>query len=371
MNTPTTQKPKILHLVEDMKTGGIERLIASIVSEHLQAFDFEVWCVARGGAIADELLEAGATVRTLDITSYRNPLKVNQLRSELRKANPAVVHTHGYYAGTIGRTAGKLAGIPRMIHHVHSTYIGYEARHHRMERWLSRFTHRVLCCSVAVKDFVVATEQIKGERLQVVYNGVELQAAADTARDDIRREFGISDTAPLLITVASLQPHKGHRFLLEAMPIIHADQPDVELLLVGEGPLRKDLETQASELGIQDRVHFAGRRSDVVDLLTAADLFVLPSSEREGLGIAIVEAMACGLPVIGSDIGGIPEVIQDGETGLLVPPATPDKLAAAILQLLNDAESATTFGAASRHRYENVFTMQRMAEQLTTLYLGP
>ena len=365
-------KLSVFHLVEDLKTGGAERVIADIVEGlDRKRFEARVWCLARGGETADELLEKGVEVRILGIWSYHNPLNIIRLSRLLKKEKPDIVHTHGYFASVIGRLAAKKAGLPIIITHVHSTYWEYKKRHLLIERYLSRCTHRIICCSEAVKNFVTGHEKIKEDKTVVIYNGVDEERFLPVQDAwPPRARLGIDRESPVVGTVSSLTPHKGQKYLIQAAAKIREKYPATRFLIVGDGPLRRSLEEQALELSLQSSLIFTGARRDIPDLLSLMDIFVLPSSSREGLGIAIIEAMAMEKPTVATDIGGIPEVVQDGETGLLVRPGDSAALAKAIIELIDNPDRAKAMGKKGRNRFAQKFTRKTMLSKIEDLYLG-
>ena len=366
------QKIRALHLVEDLKIGGAERLIADI-AEGLdsQKFDVTVWCVARGGEIADELNEKGIKVKILGIISYYNPLNILKLARLLRKAKPDIVHTHGYFASVIGRIAAKIAGILILINHVHSTYWDYRKRHILMEKFLSIFTHKIICCSKAVEDFVRDYERIKPSKTVVIYNSVDEDNFSTFKNgSSAKAQLGVDSGVSLVGTVSSLAPHKGHKYLIQAAPMILDILPSTKFLIVGDGILREKLEEQVKNLNLISNVIFTGTRKNIPDLLSAMDIFVLPSCSREGLGISIIEAMAAEKPVVATDIGGIPEVVKNGETGFLVLPRNSEALAQAIIELLRNPKKANTMGKKGRIRFQEKFTNKRMLSEVENLYVA-
>jgi len=365
-------KLSVFHLVEDLKTGGAERVIADIVEGlDRKRFEARVWCLTRGGETADELLEKGVEVRILGIWSYHNPLNIIRLSRLLKKEKPDIVHTHGYFASVIGRLAAKKAGLPIIITHVHSTYWEYKKRHLLIERYLSRCTHRIICCSEAVKNFVTGHEKIKEDKTVVIYNGVDEERFLPVQDPwPPRARLGIDRESPVVGTVSSLTPHKGQKYLIQAAAKIREKYPATRFLIVGDGPLRRSLEEQALELSLQSSLIFTGARRDIPDLLSLMDIFVLPSSSREGLGIAIIEAMAMEKPTVATDIGGIPEVVQDGETGLLVRPGDSAALAKAIIELIDNPDRAKAMGKKGRNRFAQKFTRKTMLSKIEDLYLS-
>jgi len=364
------KKLTVIHLVEDMKTGGAERVIADI-AEGLDSekYDVRVWCIARGGNTADELAEKGIEVKILGISSYHNPLKILRLKRLLTEAGPDIVHTHGYFASVIGRLSAKKAGIPIIFAHVHSTYWDYKKKHILMERKLSRFTHKIICCSRAVENFVKDIEKVGDGKTLVIYNGVDEERFYPMEdAPSIRTELGIDEKALVVGTVSSLTPHKGHEYLIQAASLVKEELPSAKFLIVGDGPLRTELEDQVKNFSAHPFIMFTGTRKDVPKILSVMEVFVLPSSSREGLGIAIIEAMAAEKPVVATDIGGIPEAVKKGETGFLVSPGDPGALAKAIIELLQNPGKAKEMGKKGRARFKEKFTRKKMLSETDALY---
>ncbi len=361
---------KVIHLVEDLKIGGAERVIGdTALGLDRKKYDVSVWCVTRGGETATELSEKGIEVKILGISSYHNPLSTFKMTRLLKASRADIVHTHGYFASVIGRLAARRAAIPVILAHVHSTYWEYKKRHLMIERKLSRFTQKIICCSKAVENFVRNTEKITDNKTIVIYNGVdEGRFSPRKSSTSIRAEFGLDEEAAVVGTVSSLTPHKGHEYLIQAASLVQDTFPSVKFLVVGDGPLRIKLEEQAKNLNIHPSVIFTGTRKDIPEILSLLDVFVLPSHTREGLGIVIIEAMAAEKPVVATDIGGIPEVVDDGETGLLVPPGDPEALSKAITTLLQDPSRAKTMGEKGRTRVKEMFTTTKMLSEIEHVY---
>ncbi|MBU4305398.1 MAG: glycosyltransferase family 4 protein [Candidatus Omnitrophica bacterium] len=359
-------KIKVVHIVEDLKTGGLERVIADIATGlNPEKFSVQVWCLVRGGEIFEELKAKGISVEVLGMRSHRDLKFFLNLCRRLRKEKIRIVHTHGYPATTLGRIAAKCAGVPVVLAHMHSTYYNYTAKQLYVDRLLGFFTDKIICCSKAVEGFVREKEKIMAEKLTVIYNGVdtdmfpvpELRCGAGC------KEFVVG-------CIASLFAHKGHIFLLEAAKQVVAEVSlPVRFILAGDGELRQELQEHAKRLGLKSVVEFRGTVSDIPALLSEVNAVVLPSSEREGLGLALLEAMAAGRPVIGTDIGGIPEVINPGENGLLVRPGDSEALAKAIISLISDEEKTMWMGRKARKIAAERFSKKEMLEKIELLYL--
>ena len=356
----------MVHLVEDLKIGGLERVIAAVVTGlDKERFRAKAWCLTRGGEVFEELKGKGIEVEALGMPSHRNIRFLLRLRAKLKDNNIHILHTHGYPACTIGRLAAISAGTPVIISHMHSTYWDYSYKQILIERFLSFFTDKIICCSRAVADFVVNKEKINVKKTAVIYNGIDLDKFNGYLKvEEKKDEFVIG-------CVASLFPHKGHKYLLEAAKeVLNSFPGKAKFVLVGRGILENSLRAYAKELSIETGVEFKGAVSDTLKLLCSFDLVVLPSSEREGLGLSLLEAMAAGKPVIGTAIGGISEVIREGENGLLVPAKDPKALAKAIITILQDPVMASRMGKIGRQIAEEKFSETRLLREIENLYRG-
>ena len=364
-------RKKVLHIVEDLEIGGLERVIASIVMGlDRTRYEVEVWCLVRGGEIAEELVEKGIGVKILGMNSYHNPLQIVALSRLIKKSRIDIIHTHGYFGSTFGRLAAILVKTPTIIAHVHTTYYGFKKRNLLVEKFLSLFTDKIVCVSRAVNRFVEEVEGISEKKTCLIYNGVGKPRLFQGDRDSHvdRKSLGLGEEDLVVITVASLTPHKGHHVLIDAAKAVSKRHENLRLLIVGDGPLRNNLRAYADELQLSSKIVFAGQRKDVNSLLKLANIFVLPSKEREGLPIALIETMAVGLPVIGTQLGGIPEVIEENVNGLLFAPGNSEELAAAIEKLIGDKTIREKMGRAGRKIYEEKFTVERMVNNIESLY---
>jgi glycosyltransferase involved in cell wall biosynthesis len=276
-----------------------------------------------------------------------------------------VVHSHGHFAGVLGRTAAWWSGVPVAVHHLHTIDTTLRDRHLRLERFLARLTRRILCCSRAVFEHARQVLRVPEALLLVVPNGVESPPVVD--RDAALDRLG-RPAAPILGCIGSLTAHKGQAVLLRALDHLPVDRPLPTVVFIGTGPERSSLESLAARGMRPARVLFLGERQDARLLLPAFDLLVVPSIAREGLGLAAIEAMDAGIPVVASRLGGLPEVVDDRRTGLLVPPGDPVALASAIGELLDRPELRRLLGAEGRLRVEESFRAATMARRVEDLY---
>ncbi|MFO7709659.1 MAG: glycosyltransferase [Desulfobacterales bacterium] len=359
------RRTKVVHLTEDMGVGGQEKIIATLAeSLDRRRFEAEVWCLARGGALAEAVRRSGIRVRVLKLASYHDPLNVLRLAWQLRRAGADIVHTHGDFAGTFGRLSAILAGKRKIVAHVHTTDPGLCRRHIRVQRLLAPFTRSVVCVSQAVQQFVTRRIGLPAEKCRVVYNGVPAQAESrlcPPGRDKTREGL-------LAVSVGSLVDNKGHRVLIDAFRHALAFRPDLRLLIVGDGPLRAELERRAADSDLTSSIGFAGCLADVHPVLRRADMLIQPTLHREALSLSLIEAAQHGLPAVASRLGGIPEVVAHGRTGLLVPPGDSEALAGAMLALATDPGLRARLGETARSEYEERFRAERMVAEIDSLY---
>jgi glycosyltransferase involved in cell wall biosynthesis len=282
----------------------------------------------------------------------------------LRRERPDVFHAHmsSPLACKWGLAAALLARVPAVLGTVQVGAYEPDRSSRRQLRALARGVDRYLAVSGEIAGELVERLGWPAEKVEVVYNAVDVERAAAPAPPGLREQLG-GEARPLVLTPARLDAQKGHATLLEAV----AEVPEALFLLAGEGPEREALEAQAERLGVGDRVRFLGRREDIPQLLAACDVFALPSL-YEGSSLAVLEAMAAGTPVVSSAIGGTEELIDDGRSGLLVPPGDARALAAALRRVLADAELRQNLAARARERVDAGLRREQMASRVTDVY---
>ncbi len=310
-------------------------------------------------------LGGGAVVGLRRMLAATGP--VAGLYREIGAIAPDLVHTNSTKMHLLAGAAARLRRLP-VVWHMRDLMTQPGAR-----SWLARAVRRIRPEVIAISQAVAGQFDGLPCRVHVVPNGVPLQDFhPGEPREGLREEIGLPDGAPAVCVVGRLTPWKGHQVLLRAWASVVRAAPDARLLVVGEVAFWEDgyedeLRSLAADLGIEDGVLWLGFREDVADLLRLSDLLVLASID-EPFGRVVIEAMATGLPVVATDSGGVPEIVVDGETGLLVPPERPEPMADAIVQVLGDPSRAGTMGEAGRRRAVELFDVRRVARQVGEIY---
>ncbi len=279
---------------------------------------------------------------------------------------PEVVHAHDPHGVAMASMALSFGSRTAGVRLVASRRVDFRLQRHSFSRWKYRQVERFIAASAAIRDVLVA-DGIPASRITVVHDGIDVERVVKVPAEDIHQTFWFPKGAPVLVNVGALVGHKGQKFLVEAMAQVRRQVPDAQLVIFGEGDLREPLSRQIRDLGLDKHVVLAGFRDDVHALTRSAELFVM-SSVTEGLGSAVLDAMALGLPVVGTRAGGIPEAVEDGVTGLLVPPGRADALAEAIVRMLNDPAARQRMGEAGRARVEAEFGVDRLVEGTLATY---
>jgi glycosyltransferase involved in cell wall biosynthesis len=368
------EKPwHVAHLIGRLGTGGAERqLVNYLLAADRQDFRHTAVCLAKTGErgeLVGQVEAAGIPVISLPVRPRFAPCSLRRLINWMRRQNVAVVHTHMHHAALWGRVAGKLAGVPVLVTTEHGKELWKNSLQIAIDRGLSRWTSRHIAVSLDGMQIRRQRERIAADRILLIPNGVPIPAdpVNESRRRRVREEFGLPANAPILGTVGRLVEAKGYEHLLAALKILRADHPDLRWLAVGEGDRREALTRLAAELDLSDAVIWAGKRHDIDDLLAAMDLWVM-SSIREGLPVALLEAMAAQKPIVATQVGGIPDAARDGREALLVPPSDPKALAGAIAKVLRQPELASELAAAARQRAVAEYGIAGVAKRIEDIY---
>ncbi|HYM83644.1 MAG TPA: glycosyltransferase [Candidatus Dormibacteraeota bacterium] len=366
---PGPQKVRVVEVLATGTNGGAQEHVYNLLTRiDRSRYDVSVVSLSSGSAVR-KLQHAGVPVCVIDEPD--DAIAVGALATYLAGVQPDVVHDHMYRAEVVGTKAVlalQAAGHPRpyVVSTVHSSRVrAHEDR--ELLRQLTPEMDKLIAVSRAIVS-KIEDEGRTGAPVELIYNGVDLERYDHQEPCcTLRAEYGMEDGSLLVGVVARLEPEKGHPTLLEAWPHVLRQVPDAYLLVVGEGSRREALEEQVRELRIGQRVVFTGRRDDVPAVTAALDVAVLPSY-REAQGLTILEAMALSRPVVATNVGGIPEVVQDGVSGLLVPPHDADALAGAIVRLLTDHPFADTLAKAGHDAVHERFCVELMVHAIEAVY---
>ncbi len=379
-------KASVLHVIRPAEGGMKGHLLAIAGGLRENGYSVEVACPG-DTAMAGEVTRMGFPVHPVNLVGPLNPVKditcINELRRIMRRGKYDLVHFHGAKAGLVGRLAAVTAGYTNTVLTVHNFIIYDEVPAAKKvlfrygEKLLSRVTARTITVSKALKEDLVDNYNLPPERIIPIYNGINLSRYLNLPdRESARKKLGIKPGPAVVGTVARMAPQKGLKYLVEAVEIIKKANRDLAVqgkaldtvfVIAGDGPLRPELEQLAEQKGVWDKILFPGCVQDMAGTLACFDIFVAPSI-AEGLSITTIEAMAAGLPVVASRVGGLPELVREGVTGLLVEPRNPRSLAEGIIRLLADEEARQQFGQNGRNFAAGEFSTEKMVSETCRVY---
>jgi glycosyltransferase involved in cell wall biosynthesis len=362
-------------MVTSLEVGGSEHQMVEVASrQSARGYRVIVGCLSSKGSFIEVFRRAGICVIEFNpkggLFRPRGIFQLLRLTWFLLKHPFDIVQTHDLYSTLLGVPAAWLARVPLILscRRDLSHWWWYTPHRRRFLRHIQNRSSYVIANSQAVRDFLIEKDGFDPDLIRVIRNGVDLERFTNVHRDPQELFPHLSPESKLVAVVANMHfESKGHTDLLHAATVVSREFRTVKFLLIGDGAERARLEVMTAELGLGETVLFLGRRNDVPRLLACCDLFVLPSS-AEGLPNSVLEAMAAGLPVVATRVGGIPEIIDDGTSGLLVAPRDPQSLAAAILQLLANEEFARQLARAARDRACTQFGFDRLLSELDSLY---
>jgi glycosyltransferase involved in cell wall biosynthesis len=364
--------PRVLVVADHLGyPGGVWHGVTTYFIEVLPALvqagvDLQVVYLREPHPAADTLRDRGISPVFLS-AARANPVVALQVAAMARRGRRTVMHAMGIKATLMARMASQLVG-SRTILHLHDLIVPGSVIG-RLQRTFARRSDMAVCVSGAAVPIAIRSYGVSQDRVRVIHNGIDTQRFASVpavTRQRLHGTLGISPERRVLLLVGRMHPVKGHREMLQAMPAIVRECPDVLLLVAGDGPERAACEALVAQAGLDRHVKFLGQRRDIPELLHACDLLVIPS-QSEGLPIAAIEAHAAGKPVVGFDVGGVGEVVQDGVTGRVVPAADIAALADSTSSLLKDVATLAAYGDAAR-RVAQSFALDAHVRSLIGCY---
>lgn len=361
----------VVHVLDSLAVGGMENGVVNLINVPSPGIRHTVVTMSAMGPLAERLPD-GVECHCIGKRPGIDVGAVVRLAGLLRGLRPSIVHSRNWGAFD-AIPAARVAGVSVVIHGEHGREAtdpeGLDPRRRRLRRVFAPLVSRFVTVSLDLRQWLLTTIRLPVAKVVTIHNGVDVSRFARGDRQAARRVLRLPAHAVVVGAVGRLDAVKDHGGLLQAFSILRTDQPTAELVLIGDGPRRADLERQVQEHGLTGHVHLLGMRQDIPVLLRGFDAFVLPSL-AEGISNTVLEAMATGLPVVATRVGGNPELVEHGVTGALVPPGNPLVLAAALRYYVEDAGLREAHGEAGRRRVLQHFTLERMAQAYRDLYLS-
>jgi glycosyltransferase involved in cell wall biosynthesis len=358
--------------------GGGKRVFLQIM-RHLNRDDFQFYtCCALNREQETFVGKLGGQIINIDIQHSGIWPSMKTLRKIILDEKIGIIHSQGARADFYSRLVSKLiAKPPKIVNTIAMLVKGYDVGflkktvYSTLDRFTEKYADKFIVVSNALRDKLINNHSIPQQKVITIYNGIELneyqtQAFAQSARK-IRREFGIENEECIIGAIGRMVWQKGFEYFIQSIPKMISSIPKAKILLVGDGPLAKDLDSLCLRLGVRDKVIFTGFRSDIREILSSIDLLVIPSLV-EGFPMITLEAMAMAKPVIATNIDGISEQIRDGKTGILVPAKDSDFLARATVSVFNDRETARRIGSAAKKEVEKKYSVEKMVRETEKVY---
>lgn len=357
---------RVAFCITDLDVGGAERMFVELVTRlDRRRWEPRVFCLSDPGALAERLQASDIPATCLGAKSIRNLSVVWRLAAEWKKFRPELMQSFLFHANLVGRIAAWWAGVPHVV-----CGIRVAERRSRVPLWLDRWTQGLVdhnvCVSRAVAEFSIQNARLAESKVSVIANGVDFERFSTATAVD-RAALGLTD-APLILFVGRLDPQKAPMVLLEAFARLCQRHSGWQLLVVGEGSLRQSIIEWTSKHGLDLNIRIVGWRPDVPQILKAANVLVLPSL-WEGMPNIVLESMAAGLPVVVSRVEGTDELIQDGDSGLLVTPGSVVELERQVELILTDHRFSSRLSATAQQTAQKSFTFEAMVGTYEQLYL--
>jgi len=364
-------KIKILFLFAHLNYGGAEvGLLTTLKYINRSHFDCIVISIGKKGAIGEEIEKLGFKVIYLDDDARLfNVYLIIKIARILSREKPDILHTSIFYANFFGRLAALFKRPKAIITEERSMYTQKRFYHVFFDRILSTFTDKIIVCSNSVLEFTVKQEKIKKEKFCLIYNVPDTERFdIPETKEELRLKYNFSNGHFILGSVGSLIPKKGHRFLIEAAIELTKHIPELKIVIVGDGESKQTLSSLTEKADLQEKFIFTGARKDVPELMKIMDVFILPSLQ-EGFPRTLLEAMYIGLPIIATNISGIPEIIINGENGLLIPSKNSKAIEDSVLDIYRDINLRNRLGRNARKTIQSRFLLQNYVNRLEGLYL--
>jgi len=361
-------KIKVLHIIRSFEIGGAEKLVLKLIREQLNSGDVVPFIAALidRGPLRKEALEIGLECHAIGLEGVKYISPMLRFAGIIRKINPDIVHTHNFLAHVNTAPVAKFFR-KAVVHTKHGRAITSISWAPFIRRWLYNLSDRIVVVSNETGITFREKTGVHEKKITVVYNGVDTSAFERYRKDEARKRLGIPESTVVFGTLSRLDRVKDHTTVVNAFADVLSKRKDCLLMIVGDGPERENIERRVQELGISKYVRMVGFTDEVHLYLSAMDLFLQPSRE-EGLSMTILEAMASGVPVIATPVGGTPEMIEDGVTGRLVGVADPRALSSAMVESIEEPERFLQMAKRALEKVKESFTLTAMADGYERVY---
>lgn len=361
--------PLIAHVVNSLAIGGLENGVVNLINSSDARFRHAIVCMSGDGPLRDRL-RPGIEVVVLGKRPGQDPWAFLRLVRLLRRMQPLIVHSRNWPAFD-AVPAARVARVPLVVHGEHGREAadpeGRNGRRNRIRRALAPLVSHFVCVSDNLHRWLVDDVRVAPSKVTTIHNGVNVGRFGHGGQLESRVKLALPAKVPIIGSVGRLDPVKDQAGLVRAFETVCSTHPEALLVIAGDGPCRSDLQQLVESLGQSARVRLLGSRDDIPTVMAALDIFALPSL-AEGMSNTVLEAMASGLPVIATRVGGSPELVEDGVTGVLVPRQDQAALAAAVAAYVRDPDLGRRHGCAARERARAHFSLERMVQSYTDLY---
>ncbi len=365
----------VLHVVDSLRVGGLENGVVNMINALDDSmFRSSICCLKSTGELQSRLRDPG--VKVFELHQKPGDHLFIKLAKILRGERVNILHSNNWGVFFDSVVGARLVGARLIVHCVHGLYAEdiakMKLRRRLLQRFLSLGTHKLYAVADYLRDYYIRVVGVPARRISTIYNGVDVEtymARSQEVRRQEKAKLGFSPREILIGSVGTLYWVKDPQTLLTAAAMLLKKRDDVSFLWVGDGHLKNKLQVRAKELGIERKVLYLGVRDDIPNILTALDIFVLPSI-IEGLSYSILEAMASSLPVVATDVGGNSELIKNGENGYLIPPKKPEILADVLFRLVSDEKLRESLGKSARQRVQEKFSLQEMVQSYQRMYVA-
>ncbi|MBC8555871.1 MAG: glycosyltransferase family 4 protein [Candidatus Brocadiales bacterium] len=369
----------LLYVFDNMEFGGGERVFAQIINRlSSEKYKIMVACLPTG-AFIEKIKGSGTQIKSVDMRNRFNPGVILQLADFMKRDKIDIVHSQGARADFFASMAAKLTKVPVVISTVAMPVEGFDVNpikrliYKALNRFSERFVNRFIVVSEALEKVMIERHRIEPQKLVTIYNGIETgeynipDQEVICEKSGLWEELGLKSDVPVIGAIGRLVWQKGFEYFIEAIPGLLKEFKEARFLIVGEGMLKEELKMKSRKLRIEDKLIFTGFRNDIKEILASIDIFVMPSL-LEGLPMILLEAMAMGKPIVATDIEGIIEVLENGKTGLLVPPRDTEALAEAVIDLLKHQDKANQMGFTARKVVIERFGVDIMVQKVEKVY---